>query len=71
LSGPCLTLNLGVASTLVMCALLYIESFARGTQQFEMLDAEYKLKWGTGDNARAPGADIPLWLGEFGKFTND
>jgi len=71
LSVPCLILNLGVASTLVMCALFYTVSFAHGTQQFEMLDTEYKLKWGIGDNAGAPGADIPLWLGEFGKVTNE
>ena len=68
LSVPCLILNLGVTSTLVMCALCFIASFAHGVQQFEMLDAEYKRKWGVGEG---PGADIPVWLGEFGKFTNE
>ena len=68
LSVPCLILNLGVTSTLVMCALFYIASLAHGVQQFEMLDTELKRKWGLEEG---PGADIPVWLGEFGKFANE
>jgi len=67
-SVPCLLLNLSIASTLVAGALFYAASFAHGAQQFQMLDSELKLKWGVGDaDARTPGADIPLWVGEFGK----
>ena len=65
-SVPCLMLNLSIASTLVAGALFYTASFAHRAPRFEMLDSELKLKWGIGDD-RAPGANFPLWVGEFGK----
>ena len=68
LSVLCLILSLGVTSALVMCALFSKTSFAHGAQQFKIFDAELKHKWGVG---KGPGADIPVWLGEFGKFTNE
>ena len=68
MSVLCLILSLGVTSALVMCALFSKTSFAHGAQQFEIFDAELKHKWGVG---KGPGADIPVWLGEFGKFTNE
>lgn len=66
--GDVTRLNAVVACILVAGLLLWAADFVGRVHDFEHLDAELRHKWGVSSHkSDAPGAGIPLWVGEFGK----